>query len=890
MKIDKITLKNFRNYHGEVSFDLSRKITILHGDNGFGKSSFFDAIEWCFTSKISRMNGTDTEIKRDIFNKRCKLQENEILSVSIEFEGNILTRWFSVTGNDLGNDYGNTQVTLNSSHGDFYRGQGEIEAFLKEGTLDQTSFGRGSYGQLIKQTFILSQSQVADFVTSEEPSERFRALADIMGFRALLNESDNMKKVHTSLIKQSEAIRNQITSHENLMKGKEEVKQEVDIFELNKKLIDIGITELAIDLDTQIAQTNKQALADKINAEKFLELYEELNLEHVHSVSTIVSQISEKESDYEKLKAREEQLKEFLKRINQRTNSLIKERDNIQKYNQTRMTIQEKEQELASHDRGSLDLNKVTENLNVLRKRASSIEFTLSFQPTIMQNVERQKKLPTNLELSIINEATLKKRKEKLLFLAERLSSIIQDNKDNLLLQLIANIKDIKSYVVANDMEKCPVCSSTPEENLESCIDHNILSYSTKLDRDTSYVSKAISLKSRITNMLAKTDEKINETNNNVTKMNLELDRLKEEYNNYINNNLFSEELIQASAAHLKDELGKVREEIILQQKIIELIISLEKMKEELKDLGSETASKKIKTENEVGNSIERMTKASGRVAKHRTQMESSIQKLSSDIQDDQIILKRLQPFLRTEQYDIPLQSLISKNRDSISRNERKISRLSDINQVQYAIKHNQEIQNQIQEVKQTIEALSNRKTEIDKIAESLKKYKTQLFDFFDSDTKDYLNDNNSPIQKYYRYLNPLPTNNLIQFDGADEKLSIKVVFENGPEESNAQNILSSGQLNVLAISIFLAINEAQNINALDFIAIDDPIQNMDDVNQYSICDVLGQINKQIIFSTHDLDFVKLFLKKNEHKKDDIQVFSFTSPFLTQDKIQHIPC
>ncbi|WP_378107946.1 hypothetical protein [Cohnella cellulosilytica] len=107
--------------------------------------------------------------------------------------------------------------------------------------------------------------------------------------------------------------------------------------------------------------------------------------------------------------------------------------------------------------------------------------------------------------------------------------------------------------------------------------------------------------------------------------------------------------------------MGKVREEIILQQKIIELIISLEKMKEELKDLGSETASKKIKTENEVGNSIERMTKASGRVAKHRTQMESSIQKLSSDIQDDQIILKRLQPFLRTEQYDIPLQSLISK-------------------------------------------------------------------------------------------------------------------------------------------------------------------------------------------------------------------------------------
>lgn len=140
------------------------------------------------------MYGTDAEIKRDIFNKRCKFQENEVLSVSIEFDGNTLTRWFSVTGNGHGNDYGNTKVVLNSSDGKSYRGQVDVETFLKQGTLDQTSFGRGSYGQLIKQTFILSQSQVADFVTSEEPSERFRALADIMGFRALLNESDNMKK------------------------------------------------------------------------------------------------------------------------------------------------------------------------------------------------------------------------------------------------------------------------------------------------------------------------------------------------------------------------------------------------------------------------------------------------------------------------------------------------------------------------------------------------------------------------------------------------------------------------------------------------------------------------------------------------------------------------
>ncbi|MFC4306224.1 AAA family ATPase [Cohnella boryungensis] len=889
MKIDKVILKNFRNYHGEVSFDLTRKITILHGDNGFGKSSFFDAIEWCFTSKISRMNGTDTEIKRDIFNKRCIVQESETLLVSIEYEGNTLTRWFNIIGNEHGNDYGNTQVALTSSDGKTYRGQVEVETFLKQGTLDQTSFVRGSFGQLIKQTFILSQSQVADFVTSDEPSERFRALADIMGFRSLLNESDNMKKIHTSLINQSEVIRNQIILLENSIQGKEEVKKEVDIFEFNRRLLDIGIgtTEFNNNLDAQIVQTNMLALADKINAEKFLELYEEMNLVRFDTVNIIVNQMSEKEAIHHNLKNKEEEVKELLKRLNQRTSSHIKERDNIQKYNQTRTIIQEKERELASVDAGTLDLNKVRENLSTLRKQASSIEFALSFQTTIVQNVEQQKRLPTNRDISIKKEASLRKRKEKLVSLKKKLSFVIQENKDNLLLQLILNVKSIKDYVVANKLEQCPVCSSTPEENLESCIDHNILLYTTRLDEDTSYVSKAISLNNKISNRLARTDERINQTNNNITKMNLELERLIEEYKNYRNNDLFSEELSQVAAADLRNELSNVRDEIILQQKIIELKISLEKLKEELKDLGSEASSKKIKTENEVEQSIERLTRAKGRVVKHRNQLESNIQKLYSDIQDDQIILKRLQPFLKPEQYDIPLQSLISKNKEIISNNERKISRLADINQVQYAIKHNQEIQTQIQEVNKKIEDLNNKKSEIDGIADSLKNYKMKLFDFFDSDIRDYLNNNNSPIQKYYRYLNPLPSNNLIHFDGSDEKLFIKVVFKDRFEESNAQNILSSGQLNVLAISIFLAINEAQNINALDFIAIDDPIQNMDDVNQYSICDVLGQIDKQIIFSTHDLDFVKLFLKKNEHKKDDMQVFSFNSPFLTQNKIQH---
>lgn len=37
--------------------------------------------------------------------------------------------------------------------------------------------------------------------------------------------------------------------------------------------------------------------------------------------------------------------------------------------------------------------------------------------------------------------------------------------------------------------------------------------------------------------------------------------------------------------------------------------------------------------------------------------------------------------------------------------------------------------------------------------------------------------------------------------------------------------------------------------------------------------DVLSQLKKQLIFTTHDVKYVNLFLKKNELRLDDISVY-----------------
>ena len=136
------------------------------------------------------------------------------------------------------------------------------------------------------------------------------------------------------------------------------------------------------------------------------------------------------------------------------------------------------------------------------------------------------------------------------------------------------------------------------------------------------------------------------------------------------------------------------------------------------------------------------------------------------------------------------------------------------------------------------------------------------------------INSNESIIQQYFNYLNPnVSSYRNLYFNINDDDNTLDIEIKNSDGTTNAANVLSSGQLNVLAIAIFIAKNISQNSTVIDFIGIDDPIQNMDDINQFSMIDVLSQLKKQLIFTTHDVKYVNLFLKKNELRLDDISVY-----------------
>lgn len=62
MKLQKVTLKNFRGVRESTSITLNNgQSLLLYGDNGTGKSSFADALEWFILDSVSHLNGEEIE-------------------------------------------------------------------------------------------------------------------------------------------------------------------------------------------------------------------------------------------------------------------------------------------------------------------------------------------------------------------------------------------------------------------------------------------------------------------------------------------------------------------------------------------------------------------------------------------------------------------------------------------------------------------------------------------------------------------------------------------------------------------------------------------------------------------------------------------------------------
>jgi DNA repair protein SbcC/Rad50 len=228
----------------------------------------------------------------------------------------------------------------------------------------------------------------------------------------------------------------------------------------------------------------------------------------------------------------------------------------------------------------------------------------------------------------------------------------------------------------------------------------------------------------------------------------------------------------------------------------------------------------------------------------------------------------------KLQRWDYDLHKILLKINSFLSKGE--LSKLSsEKKNIEENIRVIEEEVNKYEVILKDIEMLKNKHSDIQ--SDLMSKYLTRY-----SNLIDRLFMQISP-HAFYRHVHLVPRNGnlyIVMSDKSPEQEDLSQLSDKELEAKfNASLMFSSGQASVLAVCIFLALNKGQNWTNLNFLGIDDPFQNMDDVNIFSFIDVLSQIsiNKQILISTHSKEFANLLRSKMDLPSEKIGYINFKS-------------
>lgn len=63
MRLDELTIRAFRGIRGELRLDLTAPLTVIHADNGTGKTTICDALEWLLSHRVDRLDAPDDALR-----------------------------------------------------------------------------------------------------------------------------------------------------------------------------------------------------------------------------------------------------------------------------------------------------------------------------------------------------------------------------------------------------------------------------------------------------------------------------------------------------------------------------------------------------------------------------------------------------------------------------------------------------------------------------------------------------------------------------------------------------------------------------------------------------------------------------------------------------------
>lgn len=475
MKLKKLVVNNFRNYIGEVSFDLSKDITILYGDNGNGKSSFFDAIEWCITGEINRFTLMKNEYKTVVANSSMCLGDE--CSVAIYFDNYILKKSFKKNDMDI---YSPISTSLYTNK--------LIKIALGEKNVNEklaeiiSKNGNGKWdSKVLSRAYILSQTQINNFITKDTPQERYKALASIMGFEKINNLKNNLSRTHEVLL----------TKVNSLLEKLEEVRGNK---ENEQKKIDLGITKLNIsseelkekiniDLYSKKLSMIKNELSEITSANKALlkvNLFDQENeLQFTNLIMETSLKIEEIEELNQKKNIEKNEMKLKIEKFTKDKIEIIKEEKILSKYKSSQKDASNLLIELRNNDK-DYD-KKLTQKLNMQINKVDSLLPEIKYSYENLDIYVESKKL-LEVRHSEIEKLKVESKdsEKKIQQIQKDIKKLLSDFSEGVVStnieKLLSLVENTQSFISSSSDYKniCPVCDSHVD-NIDIILDKKIV-------------------------------------------------------------------------------------------------------------------------------------------------------------------------------------------------------------------------------------------------------------------------------------------------------------------------------------------------------------------------------------------------------------------------------
>lgn len=844
MRIAKVYIKNFRGYGENNTTDEmylfehlnDADFVIFSGYNGFGKTGFFEAIEWCITGKIKGLQETDIYAKNTMkkssylkFQSRKEKREREVVVRIIFDNGWGVTRRTKCNALEE-NGYYDNLTDLNE--------QDIKQQFIDEKIKQWT-------GQLPDQIFKLSfngQNRNTDFVKSTKAKDRTGSLLEFMGLKLLddiVTESDPKKrrKLNSNYEKAK-------TEYSNVIM---EVKRIDEIFKSNKWG---SIEEYSKNIRMLLENINSyQGKMMKIGiCQDSLLSYDTLNdLLNSFEKIRILKDTLEKQiamDDRQIAEATKHRLQYEWNRIQHFLNSalLFKESNLTELEGEKSRFIRLRE--IYSESLNKLNQMKQKILLDVVMptpvKNDTSIGITKTEKEYYeiclnvykdLQSVGINFSISGNYKLDAYNIEREFRKSEKYVGFLKSLENIVSQQKthfievEGILTEQKELLIQVQGYVNGqNEINSCPVCGGT------EFIKENQNGKQELLEVISTRIAEGnLNLKERNDN-LVKIEERLSDCHEKIKK----IIRIKYQTNlNELNVeiNRIKDSIVEACDLRIKcnelsfSNLG-VRLSIVLTR--INLINEF-KEKYQLNIFEIEDIIRKKK--------------------EHKSIIEESL-RIRFHMYDFENFSKE------AEKKNVASILPLFKRRNLITKVTKYVDEILDFD----IGTENRNILRQYEEKCQCSSKLESKVSLLEE-AINFRSIINNNSKVMENNLIETLVENNELINWIYGKINPHPYFRELSLKIVKDETSILSAEDN---DVYLDHIFSEAQMNVLSLSIFLGLILSINNYEFQQIFLDDPVQSLDDINVVSFIDLLRalirskHVNKNYIISTHDHNFSKL--------------------------------